>query len=671
LHTTTPLGRPRLRQVAAAIGLIAAALVVGTSGATTADAATTTGATADWSTLDAAGPDASEPYVVPDPSGGLLLVAGDSYAAADVATWRRTSDGWAQLEPATGLPQRGDFAVGYDPVRNRVVAFGGLRHNPDTQSNDYLGDTWTFDGSTWTHEDTPVAPVARSDARMAWSQDLGGIVLYGGTLNNGDSLKDTWLWDGSTWAQLATTGNPPRMAMQAMASDPSTGGVMTFGGYSRNGSFVSELDQTWVLDGTTWTQQSPERVPPQRVHLAAATDPDLDVVTLIGSVPIGASTVETWTWDGSDWTRQNPAHNPSDRSGAALAWAPDLGQTVAFGGRTGGVHLRDLLGYTPNPAGFSTAPQVGSSSIRRVGDLVKLTASVNPNGLPTSIGIAYGTDPDAPSMHATITAIPATSPATYATVSEEADLYYLTPGTTVYVTVTATSDGGTTTGGSLTFDYDLTAPSVAGPGPTVGASYSPTLPLFTWTATDDFSGIDHYSARLRGAAWGKPYVSMTPGSWSGLTTPRVGLPTLAAGSTLCVLPMATDAAGNTGSGREYCYSRPLDDRAASSSTRWTKLSGAAYYNGTARSTKKKGATLTFRAQLAATRYDLIVTKCPTCGKIGIYDDRGLIGKVKLVAARTANKQAVRLTRIPTGAVRIKVLSTAKKVVIDGVLAYRH
>jgi hypothetical protein len=68
---------------------------------------------------------------------------------------------------------------------------------------------------------------------------------------------------------------------------------------------------------------------------------------------------------------------------------------------------------------------------------------------------------------------------------------------------------------------------------------------------------------------------------------------------------------------------------------------------------------------------LIVTKCPTCGKIGIYDDRGLIGKVKLVAARTANKQAVRLTRIPTGAVRIKVLSTAKKVVIDGVLAYRH
>jgi hypothetical protein len=45
---------------------------------------------------------------------------------------------------------------------------------------DYLNDTWTFDGTTWSRIDTPIAPSARVNMQMAYDRRSHQVVLFGG-----------------------------------------------------------------------------------------------------------------------------------------------------------------------------------------------------------------------------------------------------------------------------------------------------------------------------------------------------------------------------------------------------------------------------------------------------------------------------------------------------------
>src|SRR5450755_5021451 len=59
---------------------------------------------------------------------------------------------WKRLSPTTSPSARSDSAMAYDPVSKQVVLFGGW------DGKSHLGETWTFDGSTWTQQKPSVAP---------------------------------------------------------------------------------------------------------------------------------------------------------------------------------------------------------------------------------------------------------------------------------------------------------------------------------------------------------------------------------------------------------------------------------------------------------------------------------------------------------------------------------
>jgi hypothetical protein len=59
--------------------------------------------------------------------------------------WVLKDDRWEQLRPVGPPSARGEPALGYDPVRKRVVLFGGF----DSEGNN-LDDTWEWDGERWT-----------------------------------------------------------------------------------------------------------------------------------------------------------------------------------------------------------------------------------------------------------------------------------------------------------------------------------------------------------------------------------------------------------------------------------------------------------------------------------------------------------------------------------------
>ena len=64
----------------------------------------------------------------------------------------------------------------YDSLQNHSILFGGVNN-----TGFLFGDTWMFDGETWTQIDTPSAPPQRSDAVAFYDPVRKSIILYGGT----------------------------------------------------------------------------------------------------------------------------------------------------------------------------------------------------------------------------------------------------------------------------------------------------------------------------------------------------------------------------------------------------------------------------------------------------------------------------------------------------------
>lgn len=90
---------------------------------------------------------------------------------------------------------------------------------------------------------------------MAYDPTTHQLVLFGGMQLTGSSLSplvaDTWVWNGTTWTQLHPTASPPARGDASMALDPATNQLVLFGG---NGT-AGFLNDTWTRNGSNWTQR--------------------------------------------------------------------------------------------------------------------------------------------------------------------------------------------------------------------------------------------------------------------------------------------------------------------------------------------------------------------------------------------------------------------------------
>ena len=75
---------------------------------------------------------------------------------------------------------------------------------------------------------------------MAYDAATGNVVLFGGY--DGNAYGDTWTWDGSTWTQQAPATSPGARYGAVMADDAATGNVVLFGG----ADIKLVLDDTWT-----------------------------------------------------------------------------------------------------------------------------------------------------------------------------------------------------------------------------------------------------------------------------------------------------------------------------------------------------------------------------------------------------------------------------------------
>ena len=246
---------------------------------------------------------------------------------------------WSQLQPATSPTARSLTSMAYDAATNTVVLFGGCTANSNCGSTGLLGDTWTWDGSTWTQLSPATSPPAREDAAMAYDAANGTIVLFGGSGSGFTSLGDTWSWDGSTWTQLSPATSPSARYGASMTYGPATGTLVLFGGVNSSGLFFND---TWSWNGSAWTHlSSPSNCsatctasPGVRYDFGMDYDAGTGTIILFGGQGCASYYCgDTWSWNGSAWTQLSPAQSPSPRFEPSMKFDAATGKLLLFGGR--------------------------------------------------------------------------------------------------------------------------------------------------------------------------------------------------------------------------------------------------------------------------------------------------------------------------------------------------
>lgn len=250
----------------------------------------------------------------------------------DTWTWDGTT--WTQQFPQNSPSPRWLHSMAFDSDLGVVVLFGGLSAEP--QNGGLLNDTWTWDGANWTQQPQQpayAAPSPRCTSGMAYDSVHHQMVMFGGAgqgvLN---VLNDTWLWDGSSWSNVYPRNPPAAREGGSMIFDSAQGVVVLFGG-----SIVQAFaNDTWLWDGSNWTQENPQNSPPRRQVAAMAYDSVNNQTVLFGGV-IGVVSDEeiqtslgndTWIWDGSNWTQQHPQTSPPGGESVVMAFDSTHDQAI-------------------------------------------------------------------------------------------------------------------------------------------------------------------------------------------------------------------------------------------------------------------------------------------------------------------------------------------------------
>lgn len=211
----------------------------------------------------------------------IASLGGSAARAANTPTQALTNDGtWHNLYPASGPdPQEAQAGV-YDPLRNRLLIFGGW------DGVNSLNVTRALDlgpSPAWATIATVGGPPAGRYAHsLVYDSARDRVLVFGGR-DAGSFFGDVWalsLAGTPTWTQIIPAGTSPsnRFGHEAIY-DPVRDRMLLFGGSTSDEYYGVEND-TWELtlgDSPTWTQLAPTGTPPSaRRSLTSIYDPIRD-----------------------------------------------------------------------------------------------------------------------------------------------------------------------------------------------------------------------------------------------------------------------------------------------------------------------------------------------------------------------------------------------------------
>lgn len=186
----------------------------------------------------------------------------------------------------------------------------------------YGSGTWSCDGLRW--RELPIAgPSLRSNAPMCYDAARQEVVLFGGTGTAG-YLQDTWVFDGSTWSQRQPTLVPPALSGASLAFDAGRSVTVLVG--SQAGGL-----RTWEWNGIDWAAPPVPPLPNLVSHAGFAYLPTIGRLVLAGGSDVNGVQSHCFTYDGTAWTAAAPL--PAPRVSHDLVFDPQSGRLLCLGGQ--------------------------------------------------------------------------------------------------------------------------------------------------------------------------------------------------------------------------------------------------------------------------------------------------------------------------------------------------
>lgn len=211
-----------------------------------------------------------------------------------------TSATWVRLFPSGDFVGRAYASALYDPLRHRVVVFGGENFNdrpfwPDGGLFNEVRELSFVGEPVWRRLDVAAPGPWRIDHAVALDSRRNRMLVFGGSkpaaIDEGSSYtNDTWSFDlagPSLWEYLNATAPPPERFSAIAAYDPARDRLVVFGGaYIWHRSYVYALGDLWELplgDGLAWRQLSPVGTAPALALFVGAYDSQRDRLLIYDS----------------------------------------------------------------------------------------------------------------------------------------------------------------------------------------------------------------------------------------------------------------------------------------------------------------------------------------------------------------------------------------------------
>lgn len=266
----------------------------------------------------------------------VVLFGGADHERVLGDTWELDGDTWHRTA-VTGPAPRTFPSVAYHARRGTVLLFGGNRvlfgPTPRSEST-LLGDLWEWDGSEWTLRAVagPTSPAPRAEAAMAYDPVRDRLVLFGGYTVGPDGRSrrfgDTWEWDGRDWREITRDG-PPGRSGSAMVFDPVRRRALLFGG-----STGTATDEAWEWDGSQWTLLT--RAPGRRFNPSMSYDVTKSRVLVFGGWNGSTRLADFVELRDTVWRSVTATGaGPSSRNHTAVAFDTHRGRMVLVGGHDG------------------------------------------------------------------------------------------------------------------------------------------------------------------------------------------------------------------------------------------------------------------------------------------------------------------------------------------------
>ena len=252
------------------------------------------------------------PLTAFDTDRGVLVA---NCAGAETYEWNGTE--WKSFPSLATKPQVRRFAaMVYDPKLKKTVLYGGFN------ANNYRNDTWTWNGTAWTEvkSDKDEKPPHRGQMAMWYDPLQQKVILYGG-LGRGSvneritRYSDMWAFNGTGWTKLNVTETPGMRFGPQVAVNPVTGKTLLFGGLKaeivpddpdQKALVQFFVNDTWEWDGTAsrWTRVEVDTTTPEpdvRENGAIAWDPVGSRLVMFAGYAYGFYRSDIWEWTGNDW----------------------------------------------------------------------------------------------------------------------------------------------------------------------------------------------------------------------------------------------------------------------------------------------------------------------------------------------------------------------------------